>query len=475
MNICRAAVIFPAGLMTASLRALAVVTMMVAAAAARGDAINDYVAKQMRELRLPGLAVAVLRDGEPVTVRSYGTANLELDVPVTETTVFELGSLTKQFTGAAIMMLVEDRKVGLDDSIAKHLPQLPPKWRAITVRHLLTHSSGIQEYLSVPGLPDEAHAAKSHDEMTQLLAKRLKLEFAPGETWAYSNSGYLLLGNIIERASGKSYWEFLRERIFAPLGMDATRSTDPAALIPKRAAGYGWRDGAFENRSALSDNAYAAGAIASTIRDIARWEAALHRGELLRKDSFDQLWAPLTLRNGALPPFSYGFGWVVDREHGKRAVFHSGGTPGFSSAIRRYPEERLAVIVLANHGDRILDHLPLEIAGIFEPSLARQHAASDPDPPRTERLTSALRSLLAGKPDAKLFTPAMQLFLKTASGRGLSGWVASHGELKSLTYAQTEAAGENSTLRYRAVVGDAHLWFSFTLIPDGKIAQVYWW
>lgn len=449
--------------------------LFVAGSSARGDAIDDYVSERMRELRLPGLALAVVRDGQVLITRSYGSADLEMNAPVTAETVFELGSVTKQFTAAAVMLLVEEGKVGLDDSIAKHLSQLPAGWRGITVRHLLNHSSGIQEYLTVPGLPVAAHAAESFDEMTGLLGKRLKLEFAPGETWAYSNSGYLLLGNIVERASGQSYWEFLRNRIFTPLGMKATRSSDPRAVIPQRAAGYGWREGRFENRAALSENAQGAGAIVSNIGDMARWEAGLHRGELLRKASWEQIWTPLRVSSSPVAPFSYGFGWVVDWEHGKRAVFHSGGTPGFSSAFRRYPEEGLAVIVLTNHGDRILDHLPVEIAGLVEPALARAQSATDPNPERSERLTKALRAVLSGKPDPKHLTPAMQLFLKTTSGSGLSEWVASHGELKSLTYSQTERAGENDTLRYRAVVGDAHLWFSFTLTKDGKIAQLVWW
>jgi CubicO group peptidase (beta-lactamase class C family) len=455
--------------------ALTAAIILSATSPARGDAIDDCVDAQMRELRLPGLALAVVREGEVATIRTYGRANLELDVPVTEETVFEIGSVTKQFTSAALLMLVEEGKVALDDSIAKHLPHVPGKWRGITVRHLLNHSAGIQEYLSVAGLADQAHAASSHDEMTRLLGQRLKLEFAPGETWAYSNPGYLLLGNIIERASGKSYWEFLRERILTPLGMEATRSSDPRAVIPKRAAGYGWRGAQFENRDALHENAYAAGAIVSTIRDMARWAASWHRGELLSRRSWDEIWTPLKVKRGAVPPFSYGFGWVVDFEHGKRAVFHSGGTPGFSSAIRLYPDEDLAVIVLANHGDRILDHLPMEIAAIVSPALTREQPASDPEPARSERLTTALRGMLSGKPDPKLFTPAMQLFLQTSSGGGLSEWIASHGELKSLVYSQTEPAGENLTVRYRALVGEAHLWFSFTVTRDGKIAQVYWW
>ena len=160
----------------------ALIVLAAATASARADAIDDYVNERMRELRLPGVAVAVVRGGEIVTIRCFGSADLEHAVPVSEDIVFEIRSLTKQFTAVALMMLVEEGKVALDDSITKHLPQLPPTWAKITVRHLLTHSSGIQEYLSVPGLPEQAHAA-SRDERTRLLAQKLKLEFAPGDTY----------------------------------------------------------------------------------------------------------------------------------------------------------------------------------------------------------------------------------------------------------------------------------------------------
>ena len=149
--------------------------------------------------------------------------------------------------------------------------------------------------------------------MTRLFATRVAREFLPGETWAYSNTGYLLLGDIIERVSGSSYWEFLRTRVFAPAGMHATRSSDPRAVIRARAAGYGWSSGDFENRFPLSENAYSAGAIVSTITDMARWAIAVHAGRLISKASRDQIWTPLTVTRGPVPPFSYGFGWVVDR------------------------------------------------------------------------------------------------------------------------------------------------------------------
>ncbi len=208
---------------------------------------------------------------------------------------------------------------------------------------------------------------------------------------------------------------------------------------------------------------------------MARWEAALHSRRLLTNGSFEQLWTPLAVSLSTPPPFSYGFGWVVDHERGRPVVLHSGGTPGFSSAIRRYLTTGLSVIVLANHGDRILDHLALEIAGIVDPSVARGRGMPDPDPALSESLRMTLRGLMAGAANTDPFTPAMKRFLTTSSGRGLWEWIRSHGELKSLTYVQTDRVGNDSVLRYRALIGDADLWISVTLTSDRKIAQVYWW
>jgi CubicO group peptidase (beta-lactamase class C family) len=310
--------------------------------------------------------------------------------------------------------------------------------------------------------------------MTRLFASRITPEFAPGDTWAYSNTGYLLLGDIVERVSGQTYWEFLRARVFAPAGMQATRSSAPRSVIPHRASGYGWSGGAFENRPALSENAYSAGAIASTITDMTKWAIALDSGTLVGKTIRDRVWTPLTVTRGPVPPFSYGFGWVVDQERGHRAVLHSGGTPGFSSAIRHYPDDRLTVIVLANHGDRVLDHVPLEIAGMVFPEVARREG-TDPDPALSARLADVLRSVTAGKANPRDFTPAMQAFLSTATARGLGEWIASHGTLTSLRYGQAEQIGARRVLRYRAAVGEAELWFSFSLTAANEIAQIYWW
>jgi D-alanyl-D-alanine carboxypeptidase len=456
--------------------AAAALLLLCASGSAKADEVDDYAQAQMRQLHIPGLSVAVVREGRIAKSGGYGLANVELKAPVSEDTVFEIGSVTKQFTATAILMLVEEGKVGLDDKISKVLAGVPEAWSAVTVRHLLTHSSGIQNYLAVPGFPDIHASGLSHDEITQLFFKRLTLEFQPGETWAYSNSGYLLLGNVIEKVSGKSYWEFLDERIFKPLGMTATRSSEPKAIIPNRAAGYEWHDNKLENRPPLAENAYAAGSIVSTVRDLAKWDAALYTGKLLKKSSLDQAWTASRVGGGATAPFNYGFGWFVDTYHGHRVIAHSGGTPGFSSVIYRFVDDRLTVILLANHADRIIDHLAIDIAGLYVPALARpKEAGVEPDEKTSRRLKQALLDLIAGKPDPAVFTPPMQVFLRTTGGTGLWQWVGSDGEMKSFTFSEQEGAGDDRILRYQAVLGDATRWFSLTVTADGRIAQINWW
>lgn len=459
-------------------RTLVTLVLCCGTVSARADKVDDYIEAQMRQLHIPGLSLAVVRAGQTVKLRAYGLANVELNAPVTQDTIFEIGSITKQFTATAIMMLVEDGRVGLDDKISKYLDGLPAAWGGVTIRHLLTHSSGIQNYLLAPGLFEAtARPGQSHDDIARLFFARLQeLDFQPGATWAYSNTGYLLLGNVIEKASGKSYWEFLEERIFRPLGMKASRSGEPAAIISGRAAGYEWTGNSFRNRAALTENAYGAGSIVSTAGDMAKWDAALYGEQLLKRTSLNQMWTPAKAAGGALAPFNYGFGWFVDTYHGHRVVAHTGGTPGFSSAIYRFVDDRLTVIILTNHADRIIDHLAIDVAGIYVPALARpKGAGADPDARTSQMLKKALLDLCGGKADPGQFTEAMQVFLKTAMGREVWPWVCADGEVKSFAWSESEGTGDARILRYNAVLGNATRWFSFTVTADGKIAQVYWW
>ncbi len=452
-----------------------------ASISADADKIDDYLGTQMQRLHIPGVSLAIVRDGRVIKAQGYGFANLELKAPATKETVYEIGSNTKQFTAAAIMMLVEEGKVHLDDSVTKYFPEAPETWSAITIRHLLTHTSGIQNHVAVPDWLDvfrtnlKFETAPSRDELLKMFFK-LPLEFQPGETWAYDNTGYYLLGIVIEKASGKSYWEFLDERIFKPLGMNATRNTDPQPIVANRASGYEWKNDHFENRPVLLPAiAFSAGSLLSTAEDMAKWDAALYTEKLLKKSSFDQIWTAAATNDKAPMPFNYGFGWFVDSYHGHRLVQHSGGTPGFSSVIYRFIDDKLTIIILTNHADRILDQFAIDLAGICSPPLKRPAASSDPDPKTTTMLKDVASGLLNGKYEAESFTPAMRIFLSTATGKAFWKWFAEHGELGSFVFSDRENKGDSQVLRYKVSLGGNSYWFSVRMTKDSKIAQIYWW
>lgn len=282
--------------------AIALLVTFGASVPGKADKIDDYIIAQIKRLHVPGASIAIVRDGRITKAQGYGFANLELGSPATKETVYEIGSTSKQFTATAIMMLVEEGKVRLDDTITKYFPEAPQAWRGITIRHLLTHTSGIQNHVAVPHWLDvfrtnlAFETAPSRDELLKMFFK-LPLEFQPGEAWAYDNTGYYLLGIIIEKASGKSYWQFLDERIFKPLGMNATRSTDPQPIARNRASGYEWKNDHFENRPVLLPAvAFSAGSLLSTVEDMAKWDTALYTEKLLKKSSLDQMWmAPATM------------------------------------------------------------------------------------------------------------------------------------------------------------------------------------
>ena len=379
------------------------------------------------------------------------------------------------------MMLVEDGKIRLGDSIAKYFPEAPEAWRDITIRHLLSHTSGIQNHVAVPHWLDvfktdlAFETSPARNELLKMFF-RLPLEFQPGESWAYDNTGYYLLGMIIEKASGKSYWQFLDERIFKPLGMAATRSTDPQPLVPNRASGYEWKNGHFENRPILLPAiAFSAGALLSTVDDMVKWDAALSSEKLLTRSSLNQIWAATLTNDGADAPFNYGFGWFVDSYHGHRLVQHSGGTPGFSSVIYRFLDDKLTIIILTNHSDMIMDEFAIDIAGICLPVLKRPEPKPDPNPMTTAKSKEMVSGLLNGNYEAAAFTTPMLVFLKTATGKALWKWFAEHGALSSFVFSDREERRNGEVRRYKVNLGGNWYWFSITIKNDGKIAQIYWW
>jgi D-alanyl-D-alanine carboxypeptidase len=447
----------------------------------KSDKIDDYITAQMERLHIPGVSLAIVRNAHVIKAQGYGLANLEIKAPATKETVYEIGSNTKQFTAAAIMMLVEQGRVGLADPITKYFPEAPQAWQGITVRHLLTHTSGIQNHVALPHWLDVFRtnlAFETTPPRGELLKMffELPLEFQPGESWAYDNTGYYLLGIIIEKASGKPYWQFLDERIFKPLGMNATRSTDPQPIVPNRASGYEWKNDRFENQPVLLPAiAFSAGSLLSTVENMAKWDAALYTERLLKKSSLNQMWMAAATNDGADAPFNYGFGWFIDSYHGHRLVQHSGGTPGFSSLIYRFIDDKLTIIILTNHSDMIVDQLAIHLAGIYLPTLKRPEANPDPDPATTAMLKDTVAGLLKGNYEPASFTPPMCIFLNTATGKAFWKWFADHGELGSFVFSDREGRGDGEVLRYKVNLGGNWYWFSIKMSKNGEIAQIYCW
>jgi CubicO group peptidase (beta-lactamase class C family) len=444
------------------------------------DQIDDYMESHMRARHIPGVSLAIIRDGKIVKSRGYGVANLELAVPATTATVYEIGSNTKQFTAAAIMLLVEERRIKLDDSVTKYFENAPTTWSGITIHHLLSHASGIQNHVAVPGYLSvfktsiTSETSPAREELLKMFFK-LPLEFQPGETWAYDNTGYYLLGIIIEKVSGKSYWQFLEERIFTPLGMVATRNTDPTPIVPNRATGYDWVNNHYENRPVLAPFvAFSAGSILSTVDDMAKWDAALSTTKLLKRESLDQIWTATKTKDGADASFDYGFGWFLDRFHGHRLVQHSGGTPGFSSLIYRFIDDKLTIVILTNHSDCIIDPWAIDLAGLYVPELKKPETFADPDPNLTSMIKQAVADLFEGKHDPKLFTGPMQLFLNTATGKAFWQWFASHGKLGAFELCDAEEINGSRVLRYHVSLGEDRYWLTCKVTRDRKIAQIHW-
>lgn len=295
----------------------------------------------------PGAAALVIQDGKVVLRKGYGLANLDLGVPVSPDMVFELGSITKQFTAASILLLQERGQIRVEDDITKYLTDYPTHGETVTIEHLLTHTSGIPSYT---GLPEWLPRVREDMTLQTLIGlfKDKPLEFKPGEKWAYNNSGYILLGAIVEKVSGKSYEQFVEEEIFAKLGMKNSRYGHAREVVSRRASGYSKDAQGFQNAEYLSmTQPYAAGSLMSTVDDLAIWDRALGSEALLKKASLDRMFTPYKLKSGINTYYGYGIG-PTDFE-GQRLIEHGGGIFGFVTHMVRVPEKGLFVAILSNN------------------------------------------------------------------------------------------------------------------------------
>jgi D-alanyl-D-alanine carboxypeptidase len=329
--------------------------LLCSEATAQADKVDAYLKSEMTKRHIPGVSLAVVRDGRLILARGYGQADVELSVPVMHDSVFRLASVTKPFTAMAIMMLVEEGKISLDEPVAQYIPDIPSAWGKVTVRQALTHTAGLVDYLRVPGW-------SWRQELTQAEFLRFTsgapLLFESGKRIQYSNTGYYLLGILIEKVSGKPYAQFMSERLFKPLQMSATRLDTLSEMVPNRVKGYVFANGMLQNAEYTSLTwAYAEGGIISTAVDLAKWDAALYTEKLVKRASLEQMWTPARLNdgkaaiigdNGAGKPNYYGLGWYISEYKGHKIILHPGNKPGFSSTFTRFMDDKLTVILLCN-------------------------------------------------------------------------------------------------------------------------------
>lgn len=337
---------------------LAAISAPVAQNSALTDPVDVAIKAQIKAQNIPGLALAVMKDGGIIKAEGYGFANLKLQKPATPDTIFKIASVSKQFIATGIMLLVQEGRLRVDDPIGKYLEGTPASWTPITIRHLLTHTSGLVR--EAPGY-DPSKTQSDADVIRS--AYRVPLRFVSGEKYEYSNVGYFALGEIIRRVSGQPWTEYLDVKVFKPSGMTATYPTNTKATLPNRAQGYVDNDRLREAGEWLALRP--SGAFLSTVLDMAKWDAVLYTNRILTEDSRRQMWTPVTLNDGRTYP--YGFGWQLEPLNGRRTVHHSGGGPGARTKFARFVDDRLSIVVLINLDDVDVDAIVDAVARAYLP------------------------------------------------------------------------------------------------------------
>ncbi len=381
--------------------------LLCLAVTASADPVDDYVRAQLGPRHLPGVSLAVIKDGRIVKAAGYGLASLELNAPASERTVYEIGSISKQFTADAVLLLAEDGKLSLDDLLSKYLQRTPAHWSAITVRHVLTHTAGLPDF-DTGSIGFSYRREYTEAEFVDLLAAR-PLDFTPGERWNYTN-GFPLLGIVIERASGMPYADFVRTRIFDRLGLASARFKSSTDVVPHRADGYLFKEGAYRHGEALRPALIAPnGGAMINVLDFAAWDIAITSGRLLSAASVAEMTTPVRLSNGRT--VGHGLGWFMDQFNGHRFGAHWGTTvTGHSAVIRRYVDDRVTVIMLANldDGGFGIDAMSKRIADMYVPGvdLRGLSVAKDADARHVADIRRAVK-IIADGGDGPGITPGL--------------------------------------------------------------------
>jgi len=456
--------------------AFVLLLIFVVAVPAQVNEVNDYIKAEMARQRIPGLSLSIVKKGKVVLAEGYGLANVELNVPVKPDTVFKIGSVSKQFIATGIMLLVQQGKVGLDDKVSKYLEGTPETWGGISIRHLLTHTSGLVR--EAPGF--DPFKVQSDADVIKT-AYSLTLRFQPGEKWEYCNLGYFMLAEIIRKATGKSWEEYLKDQVFSPLGMTATRATTVADIIPNRASSYFLRNDKLQN----ADNWPAvrpSGAFLSTVLDLAKWEAALYTDRILKQSDREQMWTQVTLNGGRKYP--YGFGWDLADMRGVSTINHGGTITGFRAKFVRFPDHGLTIIFITNLGNANVDNIARGVAGLFIPEirLAALQSKPAPDPGMTTLFQSLLSEYSQGNKELKQVTPEFMTVLSGMPQRNRDELSALLKKTKSFDFLTRRDINGKGILRfgipvtslwhYRLTTSDQTFYYSFYLTADKRVADL---
>jgi D-alanyl-D-alanine carboxypeptidase len=430
--------------------------------------IDSLVAKLMARRGVPGLSLAVVKDGKIVYSKGYGLADVENNVPATPETVYEIGSVTKQFTAAMVMQLLDEGKVKLDEPARTYLPTLPDEWKTVTVRHLLTHTSGIASYTGIREFGKRMREPVGPTDFMDLVGPQ-KMDFQPGERWKYNNSGYFLLGMLIEKVTGKTYREELQRRILVPLGMTHTDLNDPSLVVKNRAHGYvpDPKNGPMNTGYIDMGWPYAAGAIISTVTDMAKWDTALYGDKIAKQGTWKEAWTPVQLAGGKT--YAYGFGWALLKINDADAVEHGGDIPGFNAHILRLPSKKLTVVALCNADPGVTQQVCRGVIALVDPSLQLVvKPIIDPDPKVTAAHKALLMDCVKGTVKKDDFTQEMQaqVLPKLAS---VKQFLTDLGPLESFILTSASEKDGNKIRVYNVAFGGQDLTMTVVTNKAGKI------
>ena len=438
------------------------------------DRVDRFLEAALRQMRIPGLTVAVLKDGELVKSAAYGVASVEYDVATTTNTLFLVASITKIFTATSVLMLVEAGKIGLDDPVSTYLKDAPDAWSGITIRMLLQHTAGLADRWEEPDRSKWRIAYSTADLYEA--ARSTPLAFAPGTAWQYSDQGYFLLGLVIEKVSGEPYGEFLRRRIFDPAGMPTSALTSQTEPIRNLAQGYSLAHGKWIKNHRRTDYGLVSHfGILSTAEELVAFDRALVSGRLVKPETLAKMWEPARTTRDVSESSSfgtYGLGWFIDEFNGHRIVHHGGST---GTEYLKYPDDGVTVVVLTNleqvsGGNATL--LASTVAQAWVPGLAWSDLASrdDPDPGVGQTLRSELKHLAAGTMDPNMYTDAFAKAIRPTLPAQKAG-LAPLGPVTACEYVGGSSVHGMRVARYRVVFGSLTLYATLQVDSGARIAS----